>query len=222
MEVRAWSAWRSPRFSPFSPGVEAAGTQFIETPSLAEEVSAGPPSPRRAPPAGAAERGAARRRRPCARAARRRAAAAHGPCQGCTSDGRLRLCATGRLRPRLPPRSRSPGRAARRGRARLHPAASARPPVVGRPSVHQRGLPLLLGGHRHQRVPRPVRPAARVSGRGRAAALRGARRAHRALHVGAAEPVLPAGAGRCAARAAVCARPLPRGVSRPLRPTKKR
>ena len=88
---------------------------------------------------------------------------------------------------------------------------------VGRPSVHQRGLPLLLGGRRHPREARPVRPAPRLSRRGRAAALRGARRSHRALYVATAQSVLPAGVGRRAARAAVRPRALPQGVPRPLR-----
>ena len=72
-------------------------------------------------------------------------------------------------------------------------------------------------------VTRSVRPAPRVSRRGRATALRGAGRAHRALHVVAAQPVLPAGAGRRAAGVAVRGRShYLKCVSRPTTPTKQR
>ncbi len=105
-----------------------------------------------------------------------------------------------RLRPqsRAATRPRQGGR--RRGRARLHLPPPRGPPLVGRGAVHDRGFPLLVGGHGQQPPPQPGRAAARAGGRGRAAQGRDPRPADRALQLVEAQPVLPAGAGRSARR----------------------
>ena len=133
------------------------------------------------------------------------------------APGGLRLRPPDRLRPqaRAGAGHRQGGR--RRGRARLHLPSARGPPLVGRRAVHDRGLPLLVGGHGEQPAAQPGRAAARSAGRGRAADGRDPGRADGPLFLVEAQPVLPAGAGRRAAAVHLRARPLPQAVPRALR-----
>ena len=114
-------------------------------------------------------------------------------------------------------RARHPRADRQRRRQGVHAAPAPRAQVVRRQAVHVGRLPLLLGRRRQQPRTVAVRPAAGAEGRQPRAALRGARRAHGALHVGRAQPAVPAGARGTQPAVHLPARALPAQVPRAIR-----
>ena len=68
--------------------------------------------------------------------------------------------------------------------------------MVGRRALHERGLPLLVGGRRQQPEPVSLRTAGRYAGQWRTAGFRGRGRNHRSLHLARDKSEVPAAAGR--------------------------
>ena len=151
------------------------------------------------------------------RQARRRAADADRPRARNAVLQHLRLRPPDRLRSRPEPRPRHPVQLRGRGRPDLHAPPAQGPQMVRRPALHCRGLPLLLGGCRHQRGSLVQRRRHSAPGRRRAAQGRGAGRAHRALVLVQAQPLLHSRARRRQSALHLPASPLPEAVPPEIR-----
>ena len=198
-------------------GLPALAQSYVETPLFAERVGKGelPPVAQRLPKeplvvdlaAKGRSIGQARRRGDVARRPRARTSAT---CRSSPTPGSSATRKSSRS-------SRTFWRSSRTTTTRPSPSAPRRPSLVGRPSVHDRGLPLLLGGRGAQ--PRALagrHPRVHDAGR-QAAPLRDPRRAHGPIQLGQAEPALPAAARRAARPGPVPAGPLPEAVPRQIR-----
>ena len=187
-----WSPWRFLR----GQRVLAAGrssARRLRRAARARGARAGRgASPGREPASAAPPRHPARSDGARARPLRGAAPDAREPGQGRAPDGGVRLRPARRLRRGARSRAGPPQAGGGRGRAGVHPPSPAGASLVGRPSLHRRGLPVLLGGHREPRGALALRPAARAARGGSASPVRGAGRDDRALLVGLAEPVLRA------------------------------
>ena len=149
--------------------------------------------------------------------ARRRAGHAGRPGQGHPPHGGVRLCPAGRLRRSARAEAGHPQGRRGRGWPHLHPPPAPGAPLVRWRTVHQRGFPLLVGGRRQQRPAQPDRAARRAVRRRRGAQGRVPGPPDRALQLGKAQPVLPAGARRRDAHLHLYAGPLPQAVPRKVR-----
>ena len=92
------------------------------------------------------------------------------------------------------------------------------PSLVGRPAVHDRGFPLLLGGRRAttRSCRRPAPPEFMLVD-GKPPQVRGPGRAHGPLHLGQAQPALPAALAGPRRPVHLPAGPLPQAVPRQIR-----
>ena len=172
--------------------------ELRETPMLAAQVAAGtlPPVAARVPLDAGRGRGYRVDRPP-----RRRIADADGEPEGHQDDGGLRLCPARRLYAR----SRIRPGYSRTGRCR-GAAASSRctcGPAINGPTASRSPRRISATGSRMSRGNKDLSPSGLpvvADAAWRAAPFRGARRADRALQLGAAEPAVPAGSGRSRAR----------------------
>ena len=199
--IRASRRWlAAAAAAPSLVGLPALAQSYVETPLFAERVGKGelPPVARAAAEGAAGRRLAASGRSIGQIWRRHRHPGRRGRATSATFG--LRLYPARRLRPRSSSSSRTSSRSVENEDDRIftfrlrdgHRWSDGA-------SVHGRRLPLLLGGRRATtRICR--RPAsAEFMMRGRqAAAVRGPRRAHGALHLGQAQPALPAAARRAA------------------------
>ena len=184
----------------------------VETPMFRDDVAAG-----KLPPGGQAiarhtAGRAPRRSGDRARQAGRDDEHADRPQPRCPDAGRLRILAAGRLRPESRTGSGHSRRHRGQRRPRVHAEAAQGAPLVGWKPLHDRGLPLLLGGCGEQRGVEPGRAAARPAGRRRAAEVRGPRRDHGALFVVEAQPRFPAAHRGCVADVHLSSRAIPQAL----------